>query len=459
MPVDGIGHGGLVSSVTPGSPAEAAGIESGDRILSLDGHELHDVIDYQFYLKPGRQEFAVDRGGNMLSVEIDSSDGGDPGIYFAGTVFGPIRTCANKCIFCFIEQVRGGLRPPLYVKDDDFRLSFLHGNFITLNNLREAELERIAKQRLSPLHVSVHATDPEVRASLMGCGPKAAARGLDNLRRLGEAGIETHAQIVLCPGLNDGSVLERTVMDLAEDYPAVASAGIVPVAFAEEFLPGNPVPGLRAVAKKDCAAVIDAVAAWQERFRSSCGSGFAYAADEFYLRAGRPLPPAEYYDDFAQYENGIGIARGFIDEGEGLIGQLLAGAEGRSGRGALTDRPAPPSCATEPHHPAPPPSRVFLLTGTLAAGLMQDACERLSNALGSKVQPLVSENHLFGPHVTVAGLLGGQDLIRSAVKAGVTRGDLLLIPASSLDSAGERFLDDLGLEELEEALECEIEVF
>jgi len=468
------GHGGLVASVTPGSPAAAAGIEAGDRILSLDGHGLHDVIDYQFYLEPGEQVVAIDRGGKPLLVEMDCGDGGDPGIYFSETVFGPIRTCSNKCLFCFIEQVPGGLRPTLYVKDDDFRLSFIHGNFITLNNLREADLERIVEQRLSPLHASVHATDPEVRAHLMGCGPKTAARGLENLRKLGEAGIETHAQIVLCPGLNDGPVLERTIMELSEKYPGVASAGIVPVAFAEEFLKGNSVPGLkgdpapglkgnpvpdpRTVTTEDCVAVIDAVAAWQERFRGECGSGFAYAADEFFLRTGRSLPPAEFYDEFSQYENGIGIARSFIDEGEKLIGQLVAGTDRRSGRGAEADRPAELSRITELHRPAPT-SRVFLLTGTLAAGLMEDACARLSNAIGRRVQPLVADNHLFGPHVTVTGLLGGRDLIRAAEEAGVSHGDLLLIPSSTLDSAGERFLDDLGLEELFEALECEIEVF
>lgn len=469
MPVEGMGRGGLVASVIPGSPAEAAGIEAGDRILSLDGHELHDVIDYQFYLEPERQTILIERSGSTISLEMDSGGWGDsvggeaampgdPGIFFAGTVFGPVRTCANNCLFCFIEQVPGGLRQQLYVRDDDFRLSFLHGNFITLNNLSEADLERIVEQRLSPLYVSVHATDPEVRARMMGCGPKTAARGLENLRRLGEAGIEIHVQIVLCPGLNDGSVLESTVMELAEKFSGVASAGIVPVAFSEEFLKemsglgskgnsvpglkgdagldlkGSPLPALRAVTMEDCLTVIDAVAAWQERFRSSCGSGFAYAADEFFLRTDRPLPPADYYDEFAQYENGIGIARSFIDEGEELLAKLLAGRFGT-------------------------PSGVFLLTGTLAAGLMEEACVRLSNALGLRLQPLVAENHLFGSHVTVTGLLGGRDLLKAAAAAGFSRTDLLLIPASSLDSAGERFLDDLGLEELQEALECEIEVF
>ncbi|MBI5870336.1 MAG: DUF512 domain-containing protein [Actinobacteria bacterium] len=468
MPDSGREKGGLVSSVTPGSPAEAAGIAPGDRILSLDGHELHDVIDYQFYLEPERQSVVVDRGGRTLTLEMDSGDNddediagggtamsGDPGIYFAGTVFGPIRTCANNCVFCFIEQVPGGLRQPLYVKDDDFRLSFLHGNFITLNNLREEDLERITGQRLRPLYVSVHATDPEVRARLMGCGKKTAARGLENLQRLGEAGIEIHAQIVLCPGLNDGSVLERTVMDLAEEYAGVASAGIVPVAFSEEFLretsaagsKGNSMQAMRTVTTEDCLAVIDAVAAWQERFRSSCGFGFAYAADEFYLRANRPLPPAEYYDDFAQYENGIGIARSFVDEGEDQLARLLAGHIGNR-----------TSDAARSAHPGVP-SRIYLLTGTLAVGLMYEACARLSNSLGLPVQPLVAENHLFGQQVTVTGLLGGRDLLRTAAEAGLTRDDLLLVPACTLDSAGERFLDDLRLGELHEALECEIEIF
>jgi putative radical SAM enzyme (TIGR03279 family) len=414
--------------VQPGSPAAAAGIKPGDILLSLDGNLLHDIIDYQFYLEPRVQAVGLDRTGRNLEVELDNSEGGDPGIVFAGTIFDRIRTCSNRCVFCFVDQVTGGLRPPLYLKDDDFRLSFLHGNFITLGNLHESDLERIIEQRLSPLYVSVHATDPEVRGRLMGCRDEDAARGLANLKRLGEAGIETHIQVVLCPGANDGAVLERTVTELAHDYPGVASIGVVPVALGEGYLRDHPGMGIRPLTVTDCATVIDVVSAWQEKFRQERGAGFIYAADEFFLKSGRPLPPPEYYDDFAQYENGIGIARSFMEEGEEPIGNLLAGN----------------------------PGRAYLLTGTLAAGLIADICVRLGPALGREMQPLAAGNRLFGAHVTVTGLLGGRDIVAAARAAGLNRSDILLIPASSLDSARERFLDDVTLEELEETLDSVI---
>lgn len=375
----------------------------------------------------------IDRGGLRIELVLDNSAGGDPGIVFDGVIFDRVRTCANHCVFCFIDQVPEGLRQPLYLKDDDFRLSFLRGNFITLGNLREDEIERIITQRLSPLHISVHATDPELRGRLMGCSQEHAARGLANLKRLGDAGIETHTQIVLCPGLNDGPALAATVAELASDYPGVVSAGIVPVAFAEEFPAVSGMsPTMRQVTVDDSLAVINAVAAWQERFRRERGSGFAYAADEFFLRAGRPLPPAAYYDDFEHYENGIGIARSFMDEGEMMLGELLS------------DRPGPPS-------------RVFLLTGTLASGMMEECCEKLSRSLGLDMRILPVSNRLFGPHVTVTGLLGGREILEAAIEAGLGLKDLLLMPPACLNgSLDPRFLDDLTLEEAQESLDCEI---
>lgn len=432
MKTSGRHQGGVVDSVEAGSPAGHAGILAGDIIVSLNGHPLHDVIDYQFYLDSGLQRFEVERDGRRLEIDADFGDGSDPGIFFKSVIFDRVRICSNRCVFCFIDQVPEGLRQPLYLKDDDFRLSFLHGNFITLNNLSREDMERIVAQRLSPLHVSVHATDAGVRGRLMGCGVEAAARGLDNLRRLGEAGIELHAQVVFCPGLNDGKVLERTVADLSGVYRGIKSVGVVPVALGESHFARKISAGIRPVTVEDCLDVIGAIAVLQQHFRLKEGSGFVYAADEFFLKSGSGLPPVEYYDDFTQYENGIGIARSFLEEGEAAIGAKLAEAAAEG--------------------------RVFLLTGVLAAELMASACDRFGRSLGREMLPLVAENGLFGSHVTVTGLLGGRDVIRAASGCGLGRGDLLLIPSLSLDSAGERFLDDVSLEELHEALDCGIEV-
>ncbi len=447
-------RGAFIDAVAPGSPAARAGVRPGDRALRLNGHPLRDVLDYQFYLEAGPQALDLERNGSLLtlSLELDMDD--DPGMVFARALFDKVHTCRNRCRFCFVDQLPPGLRRPLYLKDDDYRLSFLHGNFITLNGLAEADRERIAEQRLSPLYVSVHATDPVVRAGLMGCSKAAAAAGLDCLRRLGEAGIELHAQVVLCPGVNDGGVLEATLADLVA-YPGIASVGIVPVALAADGgAAGNgegsgagpgaaatgSVPGagnnqaagrpLEPVTRKDCHAVVESVDAWQERCRRDRGTGFVYAADEFYLRARLPLPARGDYDGFPQYENGIGIAASFVDDLLGLAESLYL--EGL------------------------PPGRVFLLSGELAAPLVEFACKKLTLNTGGRFEPLVAANRLFGGHVTVTGLLGGRDILAAAGSAGLSRGDLLLLPSCCLESSGVRFLDDVTLAELSGALPGEV---
>ncbi len=443
-------RGGPVAAVNPGSPAADAGVKSGDLVVALDGRQLRDVIDYQFLLEPGVRSLEIERDGRRFEAELEVEEGIDPGIVFSSVIFDRIRTCSNCCVFCFVDQAPRGLRRPLYLKDDDYRLSFLHGNFITLGNLRPDDIDRIIDQRLSPLYVSLHATDPEIRGKLMGCGTEAAALGLANLKMLGQAGIVTHVQIVLCPGINDGETLERSVMDLASDYPGAATAGIVPVAVADGFRRmaakrDEAETGLRPVSAGECVQVIDAVAGWQEKFCRELGSGFVYAADEFFLVAGRSLPPLEYYDDLAQYENGIGNARSFLEEGDSILDEIGVTAVGAA---------APVAGAVAPDTPG----RIFMLTGVLAAELMQEFCQTQSRERRREILPLVVPNRLFGPHVTVTGLLGGREIAAEAAAAGLRRGDLLLIPPSVLDRAGERFLDDLSLEELQETLACDIAI-
>lgn len=437
--------GGVVKAVAAASPAAAAGVRPGDRLITLGGQQLRDIIDYQFFLEPGEQELILERKGERLEAVLAWQGDEDPGIVFAEPLFERVHLCRNKCPFCFVNQMPRGLRKSFYVKDDDFRLSFLYGNFVTLNNLSAGDFERIAGQRLSPLHVSVHATDPAVRGRLMGCDEAMAAAGLDALRRLGEAGIETHIQIVLCPGVNDGAVLEQTIEALAEDYPRVASVGVVPVAVGEGASGSQRIGGggrvqLRPAGRQDCLDVIETVTALQNRFRKQHRGGFVYAADEFYLRAGLPLPGESDYDDFPQYENGIGIAASFLAEGEAAIRDLLPEGGGSG--------------------------RVFLLAGTLAAAVVGAVCDRL-NGIGSqcvatgqpRFRPLVAGNSLFGPHVTVTGLLSGKDILDTARKAGVGPGDLLLVPPACVAAgAGERFIDDLPVTEIERELGCDVRV-
>lgn len=421
-----------------GSPAARAGIAAGDLVVSLGGKPLRDTIDYRFFLAPGEQDVEVKREGRRFVVRLSLDGSESPGIEFADAVFDRVRVCRNKCPFCFVNQMPRGLRQPFYVKDDDFRLSFLYGNFVTLNNLEPGDINRIAEQRLSPLHVSVHATDPGVRARLMGCSVEMAAEGLENLRRLGEAGIESHVQVVLCPGINDGAALERTVSELAEKYRGVASVGVVPVALGSNHARKIAGEGFGPVAASDCESLVEAVVAWQEDFRARHGSGFIYAADEFYLMAGLPLPPEAGYDGFPQYENGIGIAASFLAEGEGVVREALPAAV--------------------------PAGRVFLLTGTLAAGVVDEVCCRLSGVTGrctpaatARFRPLVAANSLFGPHVTVTGLLGGRDIASAATASGLASGDLLLIPpACTAAGSGKRFIDGMDLVQLSKTLACDV---
>jgi putative radical SAM enzyme (TIGR03279 family) len=328
------------------------------------------------------------------------------------------RTCGNACRFCFVDQVPAGLRSALSVKDDDYRLSFLHGNFITLTNLDEADLTRIEELRLAPLYVSLHAWDDEARVRLMG---RAAADSRHALERLARAGIDLHLQVVLCPGWNDGLVLAETVA-MAGALPAVADLGIVPVSLAEE---GD----LRRVTPDDARVVLEAVAGWQSGFRLSRGHDFVHAADELHLLCGA-LPPRSDAPD--QYENGIGISAELLAEVETLV----------NGR-----RPAGPRAAG-----------VRLLSGTLAEPVISRAAEALRGYYGRPVRPLEVSNRLFGPHVTVTGLLGGAEVLEALRRDPLADGEWLLAPRLFLPAALGRTLDDVGEDELAAACDGRLAV-
>lgn len=384
--------------------AKRAGLRPGDCIVRLDGETPIDVLDLEMAAADGTLWLTVLRGGRARDIVVRPRRGEWHGISLGYDGLGaPTRICRNRCRFCFVDQVPPGLRAAMYVKDDDYRLSFLHGNFMTLTNLDEADLDRIEALRLEPLYVSLHAWDDEARVRLMG---KAAMGSRESLERLAAAGLELHLQIVLCPDWNDGEVLAETVTRVGE-LPAVADVGIVPVSLADE-------DELRRVTPADARAVLDAVAAWQARYLRERGVAFVHAADEFSLLAGE-LPPASDAPD--QYENGIGMSAVLLEEAS-LLG---AGPEG--------------------------PSAVRVLCGTLAAPVIARVAEQLAG-VGAPLRPFPVVNSLFGEHVTVTGLLGGAEVLAALAAAPLASGEWLLAPRGFLPAALGRTLDDISEEEL-----------
>src|SRR5262245_7868835 len=292
-----------VVSVAPESFAAGAGIAAGDEVVTVNGEPLRDVIAYQLHVDGSHVELELRRGGLERTVTIDKPDGARLGLELASPVFDRVQTCDNHCPFCFIHQLPKGMRRSLYLKDDDFRLSFLYGNFTTLTRFTEADLERVITERLSPLYVSIHATDPDLRARLLR-----NRRGATSLRWLGvllDAGIEVHGQVVVCPGINDGDALDDTLLGVLDRFPPLATLGIVPLGVSDYTTE----PELRAHTPAEAAAVVDTVEAWQSRYLAALGRRLVYASDELYLLAGRACPSLDEYDGAPQHENGIGMAR------------------------------------------------------------------------------------------------------------------------------------------------------
>jgi putative radical SAM enzyme (TIGR03279 family) len=405
-----------VATVTPRTPAAAAGLARGDRIVAVNGHRLRDAIDFQFHTGDEWLELTVERDG-VTAVKRVRRRGSGLGVELVPPRPGDIATCANKCVFCFIHQLPKGMRKSLYVKDDDFRLSFLHGNYITLSDLDEASFERIIAQRLSPLYISVHATDPELRHALLG-RPRHSAEILPRLERLAKAGIRMHAQIVLCPDLNDGTHLERTVRELAPLHPHVTTTAIVPVGLTRHR---ERLPALRSLTAHEARALVATAEHWQRRWLAELGSRFVFLADEIYLLAGLPLPAAAAYEGFAIAEDGIGLVRQFEDDFGRAMARRRAVAKHRE---AATGHDG-----------------VTVVTGEMFA-------PRLSTllALGgfdpATIRVAAVANDFFGPAIGVAGLLTGRDIQRHLA----TRTDLgraVLVPAVAVRDGDGIFLDDL----------------
>ncbi len=416
--------GGVIAEVRSGSIAAELNLQPGDVLLSINGYLLRDVIDYRFYGAEEELELVVERSGERIAYQVERDYDQEFGIEFAEPTFDGLRRCNNRCEFCFLKGMPPGMRRSLYVKDDDYRYSFLFGNFITLTNLTEDDWDRLAEQRLSPLYVSVHATDLALRRRILGS--PATPDIIEQLKRLRSLGIQVHAQIVLIPGLNDGQHLARTVADLAVLYPTVQSIAVVPLGLTKyhrcPFRPYRP---------EEAGPIIARISAWQRAYRCQHGLSLVYAADEWYLLAGLEIPPAEEYDGFPQLENGVGLTRVFLDEEFRVSG-------------------------CEPFDYAQDKFRVgkvVFVCGTLIVPVLERKAAELS---GVAVEVVPVENRFFGPTVTVSGLLTGRDVIEAL--RGRDLGDLVFLPRAMFDASGELTLDDMTAAGIGERLGVRVEV-
>ncbi len=461
------GVGGVIQSILPGSIADELGLQPGDVVQAVGQLLLRDVIDYRFAIADEQIELHVRHAAESAIYEIEKDPDEDLGIEFVEPLFDRLRTCNNKCPFCFLTQMPKGMRKTLYLKDDDYRLSFLYANFVTLTNLQETDWERIIQQRLSPLHISVHATDQALRAVLLG--KPDVPDVLAQIQRLGAAGITVHTQIVACPGVNDSAALRQTVQELAALYPIVESIAVVPVGLTKyrfnrknpttirtaiqahetpEWIDTNwerqPLWAEQAEARVDAAdfgfcarlgvatdvplrcytaaeaeQVIETLLPYSMRYQQELGVHLVYPSDEFYLLCGRELPAADFYDGYPQYSNGVGMTRDFLDTWRATRHRL-------------------------PTH-LPQPVRLALVCGTLIAPTMEQVIERLQRITGLDAQLLPVTNQFFGATVTVSGLLMAQDVIPVLRASHCTHA---LLPRVMFDHQGTNTLDNYSPQQI-----------
>jgi putative radical SAM enzyme (TIGR03279 family) len=418
-----------ITAVEPDSAAGRAGLAAGDRILSLNGVPLRDVIDLRFEGAEEELKFVIQRPGQErpLKIRLERAIGEPLGI---DTEEMKARVCGNKCVFCFIDQMPKGYRRGLYVRDEDYRFSFLHGNYVTLTNLRPNEFERILTQGLSPLYVSVHATDPVVRARLLGIDSASpSADVMPRLRRLVEGGVRIHAQVVLCPGWNDGAVLEETADTLAALHPGVVSVAIVPLGLTRHR---DGLPSMAPVTPAIAGQILDQVASLARGYRPRLGTPFVHLSDEWYFLTGAPIPEADQYQDFPQLEDGVGLTRRLIDRLRTEGGRLPI-AERVRGRHAT------------------------VVTGVMAAPVIESELVRGVLAdQASRVDLVVVENEFLGPGITVAGLLAGGD-IRRAIERRGGPGEVVCLPPACINGRS-LFLDDVSLAELGQDLGATLQI-
>lgn len=419
-------HEHIVKAVLPGSIAEELEIEPGDCLLSMNGNEVEDVFDYHFYANDEELTVLIRKPcGEEWELEIEKDYEEDLGIEFEQGLMDEYRSCCNKCMFCFIDQMPEGMRDTLYFKDDDARLSFLQGNYVTLTNMSDHDIERIVRYHLEPINISFQTTNPKLRCRMLH--NRFAGEALKKVDRLYEGGIRMNGQIVLCKGVNDGEELERSIRDLSRYRPYLESVSVVPVGltkYREGLYPLEP------FTKEDALEVLDMIHRWQDKFYRESRMHFIHAGDEWYTLAEEELPDKERYDGYLQLENGVGMLRLLSDEFEEAFGELAGDDKVR---------------------------RISVATGKLAYPFIKEFADRLSQKYtGTKIYVYRIENKFFGEWITVSGLITGQDLIGQLKDRPL--GDKLLLPCNMFRSGEEVFLDDITLSELAKALQVRADI-
>ena len=416
----------LITGVEPGSIAEECGLEPGDRIGAVNGHEIEDFFDYQYYIE---EEFlrveVLTKDGEECTLEIEKEEDEDLGLVFESFLMDDYNSCCNKCMFCFIDQMPPGMRETLYFKDDDSRLSFLQGNYITLTNMKEKDIDRVIRYHLAPINISVHTTNPELRCRMLH--NRFAGDVMEKIRRFSGAGIPMNSQVVLCKGVNDGEELDRTIRELGDFLPCMESLSVVPVGLTKYR---DDLPKLEAFTKEDAKKVLSQIQGWQKHFLETRGTSFVHASDEWFILAGEEFPPVDYYEGFGQLENGVGMMRLLISEVEERLSELTGDDREKS---------------------------VSIATAKLAFPTIRKLAEQVTAKYPRMhIHVYCIENTFFGEQITVSGLLTGQDIERQL--KGRELGDELLLPCNVLKADEDIFLDDMSLSALSESLQVPVNI-
>lgn len=416
----------IITAVEPGSIAEECGLEPGDRIAGINGNEIEDIFDYQYYIQEDFLEVQVlTKDDEECTLEIEKEEDEDLGIQFESSLMDEYHSCCNKCVFCFIDQMPPGMRETLYFKDDDSRLSFLQGNYITLTNMKDKDIDRIIRYHLAPINISVHTTNPELRCQMLH--NRFAGDVLQKIKRLSDAGIPMNSQIVLCKGINDGEELDRTIRELGEFLPYMESLSVVPVGLTKFR---DNLPKLDPFTKEDAFKVLEQIQGWQKHFKEKHNTSFVHASDEWFILAEKDFPPEEYYEGYDQLENGVGMMRLLITEVENRLAELEGDSRER---------------------------KVSIATAKLAyptiVKLAQEVQDKYPNI---QIQVYCITNHFFGEKITVTGLLTGQDIIAQLKNKDL--GEELFLPSNVLKADEDIFLDDISLKELSDSLQVPVNI-
>ena len=416
----------VITAVEPGSIAEECGLEPGDRIARINGNEIEDIFDYQYYIQEDFLEVQVlTKDDEECTLEIEKEEDEDLGIEFESSLMDEYHSCCNKCVFCFIDQMPPGMRETLYFKDDDSRLSFLQDNYITLTNMKDKDIDRIIRYHLAPINISVHTTNPELRCQMLH--NRFAGDVLQKIKRLSDAGIPMNSQIVLCKGINDGEELDRTIRELGEFLPYMESLSVVPVGLTKFR---DNLPKLDPFTKEDALKVLEQIQGWQKHFKEKYNTSFVHASDEWFILAENDFPPEEYYEGYGQLENGVGMMRLLITEVENRLAELEGDSRER---------------------------KVSIATAKLAyptiVKLAQEVQDKYPNI---QIQVYCITNHFFGEKITVTGLLTGQDIIAQLKNRDL--GEELFLPSNVLKADEDIFLDDISLKELSDSLQVPVNI-